>query len=110
MIITDRGYQRNPFQEETKRLLSSFKDDVGKKYKTEICKNWQAGVCKFGPNCIFAHGKPELRENSIKKNINCNNFSNNFYCPYGEKCQFMHCQVAPKRLPIFVCLQRVSED
>jgi hypothetical protein len=38
-----------------------------------------------------------LRDFAVKKNIICNNFSKNFYCPYGEKCQFIHEQ--PKKNP-----------
>lgn len=110
MITTDKSYSRNVFIDETSSLMKAYKDDRKKKYKTEICKNWQNGICKFGPNCIFAHGKVELRENLVKKSGECLNFSNNFYCPYGERCQHVHKQARPKRLPIFVQLQRVSDD
>lgn len=110
MITTDKNYPRNVFIDETTSLMNAFKDDRKKKYKTEICKNWQNGICKFGQSCIFAHGKVELRENVIKKNVECNNFSSKFYCPYGERCQHIHIQARPKRLPIFVQLQRESDD
>ncbi|XP_020104341.1 mRNA decay activator protein ZFP36-like [Ananas comosus] len=31
-------------------------------YKTEICRTWEnAGTCRYGSKCQFAHGKEELR-------------------------------------------------
>lgn len=110
MITADKNYLGNFFLEENNKLLRLFKDDGKKKYKTEICKNWQNGICKFGANCIFAHGKRELRESVVKKNVECTNFSSKFYCSYGEKCQFIHNQVRAKsRLGIFMYLQTRSE-
>jgi hypothetical protein len=31
------------------------------KYKTELCRNWMSGFCSFESQCVFAHGKDELR-------------------------------------------------
>ena len=64
------------------------------KYKTELCKNWQAGECKFGSKCSFAHGVEELTEKkhlpSNYKTKICKQFHEELYCPYGARCQFIH--------------------
>jgi hypothetical protein len=31
-----------------------------RKEKTEICKNWLQGVCRYGAQCAFAHGREEV--------------------------------------------------
>lgn len=32
------------------------------RFKTRMCKNWEiTGKCPYGPRCLFAHGKKELR-------------------------------------------------
>jgi hypothetical protein len=64
------------------------------KFKTELCKNWQAGDCKFGAKCAFAHGVHELSEkrnlpNNYKTKI-CKQFHEEMYCPYGSRCLFIH--------------------
>ena len=66
-----------------------------KKYRTELCKYFEInGRCKFGDNCIFAHGKENLRENLCKKSgykkRPCVNFFDKGYCMYGNRCQFSH--------------------
>jgi len=39
-----------------------FVEDYKKKYKTEICKNFEfRGYCQWGDQCSFAHGQQELR-------------------------------------------------
>ncbi|KAJ9470715.1 Zinc finger protein zfs1 [Diplonema papillatum] len=39
------------------------KDTILRLYKTKICKNWQSsGACPYHAKCMFAHGYPELRE------------------------------------------------
>lgn len=37
------------------------KEDFQVKYKTEICRNFINGNCKFGDNCAFAHGYNEIK-------------------------------------------------
>lgn len=53
---------------------------MGRPFKTELCKNYIKGKCRYGINCIFAHGKEELR---------CK-----FYilgkCKYEGNCNFIH--------------------
>jgi len=65
------------------------------KYKTELCKFYEMNnYCKFGENCIFAHGKENLREDKLKKSgykkRPCQNFFENGFCLYGNRCQFSH--------------------
>lgn len=64
------------------------------KFKTELCKNWQAGDCKFGSKCSFAHGIHELTEKkhlpSNYKTKVCKQFHEELYCSYGARCQFIH--------------------
>jgi hypothetical protein len=45
------------------------KEDFINKYKTEICKYFQAGNCRYGKDCAFAHGKDEMKQ---KQNIPAN--------------------------------------
>lgn len=30
-------------------------------YKTKICRHFERGFCAYGQDCVFAHGKSELR-------------------------------------------------
>mmetsp|Transcript_10702 Transcript_10702/g.10580 ORF Transcript_10702/g.10580 Transcript_10702/m.10580 type:complete len:289 (-) Transcript_10702:77-943(-) len=64
-----------------------------KKFKTELCKNYLAGDCKFGSKCSFAHGYDELAKRSLPLNYKtkvCKQFHEEMYCSYGERCQFIH--------------------
>lgn len=67
------------------------------KFKTELCKNWQNGCCKF-VNCSFAHGVEELAERknlpSNYKTKICKQFHEQMYCSYGSRCQFIHLEDA----------------
>ena len=43
-------------------------NDQQLKYRTELCKFYEInGKCKYGDNCIFAHGKENLREKVLNK-------------------------------------------
>lgn len=72
-----------------------FVDDYKKKYKTEICKNYEfRGNCQWGDSCSFAHGQQELR---TKTHINlhyksklCKQFFESGFCSYGYRCQYLH--------------------
>lgn len=70
------------------------------KFKTELCKNWQNGDCKFGTKCMFAHGLKELTEKKhLPQNYKtkvCKQFHEEFYCPYGPRCQFIHLEETDK--------------
>jgi hypothetical protein len=76
-----------------------------KKYKTEMCKNWEAGYCAFGPACTFAHGCCELRQKPMDrggKMKKCKQFFKLGYCVNGPTCQYEHTPfVVKRRLPIF---------
>ena len=67
-----------------------------KKYKTEMCKNWELfQQCKYGNKCRFAHGKDELLEKNLPnkqkyKTKDCLSFSTTGVCPYGQRCLFQH--------------------
>lgn len=69
--------------------------DFRVKYKTEVCKYWaEYGVCEFGDQCAFAHGKEEIRQkhhiSTNYKTKKCLQFHEQGYCPYGVRCQFIH--------------------
>lgn len=72
-----------------------FVEDYKKKYKTEICKNFEfRGICQWGDQCSFAHGQRELR---TKTHINlhyksklCKQFFETGFCNYGYRCQYLH--------------------
>jgi len=68
------------------------------KFKTEMCKNWQIGECKFGSKCSFAHGVEELSEKrhvptNYKTKV-CKQFHEELYCSYGARCQFIHLETS----------------
>ena len=72
---------------------SLSKQDHQNKFKTELCRNLEAGFCEFGENCFFAHNLDELRKKNkqiVPKNIKCKNFFELKYCISGANCQFSH--------------------
>ena len=91
---------KNKFEEDYFKTKKSEKEEEKeeqsqKKYRTELCKYFEInGRCKFGENCIFAHGKENLRENLCKKSgykkRPCVNFFEKGFCMYGNRCQFSH--------------------
>ena len=91
---------KNKFEEDYFKTKKSEKEEEKeeqsqKKYRTELCKYFEInGRCKFGENCIFAHGKENLRENLCKKSgykkRPCVNFFDKGFCMYGNRCQFSH--------------------
>lgn len=68
--------------------------DFAIKYKTEPCRSWEKGTCKYGENCAFAHGIQELREkthiSTRYRTQQCYHFFELGYCLYGQRCQFKH--------------------
>ena len=87
----EEDYFENPNKEEEEQK----EVENQKKYRTELCKYYEInGRCKFGENCIFAHGKNNLRENLCKKSgykkRPCVNFFDKGFCMYGNRCQFSH--------------------
>ena len=74
-------------------------------YKRDMCKNWtEAGFCRYGSKCQYAHGQEELSENhqlylneqkqanvnDKYKSQNCRQFYREKFCPYGKRCHFRH--------------------
>jgi len=85
--------KRKKFNNAEERRL--FVEDYKKKYKTELCKNWELNkVCKFGDKCCFAHGRHELKNKTIihnkYKTKPCKQYHQTGYCPYGQRCQYLH--------------------
>jgi hypothetical protein len=84
--------KKNFNSSEERRL---FVEDYKRKYKTEMCKNWELkGKCKFGNKCCFAHGRHELKAKVLThvkyKTKPCKQYHQTGYCPYGQRCQYLH--------------------
>uniref|UniRef100_A0A336LMK7 CSON001348 protein n=1 Tax=Culicoides sonorensis TaxID=179676 RepID=A0A336LMK7_CULSO len=64
------------------------------RYKTELCRPFEeAGECKYGDKCQFAHGFQELRNlqrHPKYKTELCRTFHSVGFCPYGPRCHFVH--------------------
>jgi len=64
------------------------------RYKTELCRPFdEAGSCKYGEKCQFAHGSGELRNlqrHPKYKTELCRTFHSVGFCPYGPRCHFVH--------------------
>jgi hypothetical protein len=80
-------------------------ESLSAKYKTELCRNWEAGHCDYGEHCAFAHGPHELREKQATKKAYkskpCKAFNELGFCMYGSRCQFIHSNCR-KRLSTFL--------
>jgi len=84
--------KKNFHTTEERRL---FVEDYKRKYKTEMCKNYELkGKCKFGNKCCFAHGRHELKSKVLThikyKTKPCKQYHQTGYCPYGQRCQYLH--------------------
>lgn len=64
-------------------------------YKTELCRSWQFGTCRYADRCLFAHGEHELRplqrprHNKYKTEL-CITYHSFGICPYASRCNFVH--------------------
>ena len=59
------------------------KDKTFPGYKNNLCKHFKKnGYCKFGKNCLFAHGEQDLC-NPYYKVLFCTKMPN---CTFGEFC------------------------
>ncbi|CAG9316774.1 unnamed protein product [Blepharisma stoltei] len=96
--------QNTSIQIPTDIIESSKEVDFTIKYKTEICRNWENGICEFGDQCAFAHGIHELREKTALPNNyrtkRCKQFYELGYCLYGTRCQFKHREFSPSSVKI----------
>lgn len=72
----------------------SFVNISNSRYKTELCRPFEeAGSCKYGEKCQFAHGIGELRNlqrHPKYKTELCRTFHSVGFCPYGPRCHFVH--------------------
>ena len=66
------------------------------KKKTQLCKHFEKGECKYGDKCNFAHGASELNiappkkvHRTVFKTEPCKHFEKG-ECKYGDKCNFAH--------------------
>lgn len=104
---------------ETYKLSSQFstmskkREDLGIKFKTEMCRNWSLGLCKFGDKCAFAHGLEDLRGKSKFTNYktkDCKQFHEVGYCQYGSRCQFKHKDPSPETASNSPDCERIKEE
>lgn len=83
------------------KLMSPF--SLALRYKTELCRPFEeAGECKYGDKCQFAHGYHELRNlqrHPRYKTELCRTFHSAGYCPYGPRCHFVHNQEEVRNNP-----------
>ena len=73
---------------------------INKKYKRNICKNWEeSGICNYGSKCQYAHGYEELyavdqlteeqlKAHDLFKTQNCRSFHKDMFCGFGKRCQW----------------------
>jgi len=85
---------RKPINSTLDTHISQNQKSNGELLKTEICRSWaQFGMCQYGLNCHFAHGRGELRVKPKPhfryKTEMCKKFLAG-YCPYGSRCCFVH--------------------
>ncbi|CAI8610274.1 unnamed protein product [Vicia faba] len=93
-------------------------------FKTRICTRFGFGTCRNGESCTFAHGVGEIRQPppnwqelvcprtegrlQVGRNLNddekiiqkmklCKKYCNGEECPYGDKCNFLHEDLAKFR-------------
>ena len=78
--------------------------DLSKKKKTELCKNWELhGNCPFNEKviminkCTFAHGYGDIKSKSNSnlkfKTSPCKSYFMRGVCQYGHRCQYIHCEI-----------------
>ena len=119
----------DPNSNSNKKRVGS-EQDFKVKFKTEMCRNWELGICPFTEKCAFAHGESELRvKTHIPNNYKtkkCRQFHQQGFCRYGQRCQFIHMEgqisrsVSPspsnssfssqKRLPVFVSIEERGDN
>lgn len=80
-----------------------MEEDKKKAYKKEWCKFWlNAGNCKNGPNCSYAHGKNELlKYRGNYKTELCKYIGDQGKCNNGENCSFAHDESEIRKIPFF---------
>lgn len=100
MVLNDEKEQIKTNNLYQQLVLSNPNDEMANEqmnvlYKTELCRSWQFGQCKYAERCLFAHGEIELkplkrpRHNKYKTEL-CLTFHAFGFCPYGSRCNFVH--------------------
>jgi hypothetical protein len=59
--MADNLNKKRSRKNQNSKAVVKRKEEFANKFKTEMCKNWEAGVCDFELDCCFAHGSDELR-------------------------------------------------
>lgn len=94
IVLQEKPKEKQKEKQKKKSKEKLAPPHVAYRFKTELCKNFQAGeVCAFGDKCCFAHGEEELRaapeyfENEDLKF--CPDFEDGF-CREGMDCPLSH--------------------
>ncbi|CAN0283191.1 unnamed protein product [Pylaiella littoralis] len=95
---TRQGQQQQmPGRRRTQTIIST-------NLKTELCRNFEKGVCTYGERCAFAHGRVELKYRTLREMQNagripdavkyrcipCMTWVATGSCPYSTRCVFVH--------------------
>jgi len=94
-IKTNTLYQQIVDSQPTVNERVQMTEQMNVLYKTELCRSWQFGQCKYNERCLFAHGEHELkpmkkpRHNKYKTEL-CVTFHSFGFCPYAARCNFVH--------------------
>jgi len=94
-IKTNTLYQKIFESSPTVNERTVMSEQMNTLYKTELCRSWQFGQCKYNERCLFAHGEAELkpmkkpRHNKYKTEL-CVSFHTFGFCPYAARCNFVH--------------------
>jgi len=71
--------------------------------KTQLCKHFQKGKCRYGANCMFAHSQEELQNPpSLMKTSLCTAFAQGGCRFAAELCPYAHGREELVRTPAFL--------
>ena len=101
-IKTNTLYQQIVDSQPTVNERVQMTEQMNVLYKTELCRSWQFGQCKYNERCLFAHGEHELkpmkkpRHNKYKTEL-CVTFHSFGFCPYAARVRiFARCKFSTK--------------